>query len=784
VIVLPAVAAVLGATAAPARAGIVYRLETTLAVSSGTFPPDDPSVDRNVEIVQEGANLRITSAGDTLDLDPSVVPRCSHPGGRLDTAVCDAGSLTELSVFTAAGDDHITADTALLADLCGGRGDDVLTGGPGSDLLAGAAGDDTLVGGGGDDFLRADRVPFPDPTDPTCSALPGDAPGVNTLDGGPGGDVLAGDDGSDTMDAGPGEDQLSGRAGDDRLDGGEDQDLLVGGDGGDTLAGGPDKDALSGGPGNDRLAGEEGDDRVGVAVLAVVDRGGALERSLEEGDDRLDGGPGDDELVGGPGDATVAVGADPGVPLGGEAPNGADTISGGPGNDLVSYRNRTIPVRVSLDGQADDGTGDEHDDVLPDIERVAGGSAADGLIGGPGRDELDGGLGADVIAGGDGDDVLSGGLVDEGTDVVSGGAGADAIDGGPGPDALAGEDGDDVLHGGGGDDHLDGGAGADDLQGEADGDTLAGGPGPDTLDGGPGTDVADYSGVSPVWVTLDDVRNDGEAGEDWVRDTEDVRGGSAADRLTGDALPNRLEGGGGDDDLEGGGGPDELSAGPGADVVRARDGGRDVVACGAGPDLALIDEIDTLREGGERCERADAGLRARRGEALLRPDGGCAPALRLPGLPRGVVVTGQLSLPARTRVEATACAVTLVAAGRRAPRATASGGTFELRRPGDRRRALQLRMLGGGFAACGTAAPSSGVRRLEVRARGRVQVLARFATTATRRATWTVADRCDGTLTRVRRQRVRVTPVRAGHGVTVKAGHARLIRAPRTSRRP
>src|SRR2546430_889686 len=88
---------------------------------------------------------------------------------------------------------------------------------------------------------------------------------------------------------------------------------------------------------------------------------------------------------------------------------------------------------------------------------------------------------------------------------------------------------------------------------------VLGGHGADVLTG---TDVADYSSrTTPVTVDLDgEAGDDGESGEgDTVdNDVEDVWGGAAADRLTGNGEQNFLVGAGGDDILDGAGGADSL----------------------------------------------------------------------------------------------------------------------------------------------------------------------------------------------------------------------------------
>jgi Ca2+-binding RTX toxin-like protein len=183
-----------------------------------------------------------------------------------------------------------------------------------------------------------------------------------------------------------------------------------------------------------------------------------------------------------------------------------------------------------------------------------------------------------------------------------------ALDAGPGDDVIIGGPGRDDLVGAAGDDELSGGAGPDSLQG---------GEGADALAGGAGRDFATYfDHGAPVVVTIDDLADDGAAGErDNVHtDVENLQGGSGDDRLIGSSAKNVIIGGeDGDDDLIGGDGDDRLDAsfrshgrlvgGPGRDtltpasesVVDARDGEVDKVRCNFLTRPPLADAVDVLK---------------------------------------------------------------------------------------------------------------------------------------------------------------------------------------------
>jgi Ca2+-binding RTX toxin-like protein len=182
------------------------------------------------------------------------------------------------------------------------------------------------------------------------------------------------------------------------VDLGDQNDYFEGGDGGEVV---------HGGAGNDDVRGDGGDDV-------------------------LDGGPGDDDL-------------EKGSPA---SRAGNDLIVGGDGTDTAWYTSDfysgTEPVKVTLDGAANDGMAGEADNVQ--TENVHGGERDDVLVGDAGPNHLDGGSGADELHGGGGDDFVDGGvdadrvLGEAGNDKVYGGDSADDIvDGGPGADEILGD---------------------------------------------------------------------------------------------------------------------------------------------------------------------------------------------------------------------------------------------------------------------------------------------------------------------------------------------------------
>jgi Ca2+-binding RTX toxin-like protein len=300
--------------------------------------------------------------------------------------------------------------------------------------------------------------------------------------------------------------------------------VVSGGDGNDTLGGGAGNDQIEGDLGNDFMYGGDGNDSLtdGTAGGGLFGAGGTDQLYGENGNDRLDGG------------AIADSGAGP------------DLLDGGPQTDTLTYAPRSAPLKVTEDGNANDGQTGEADNVTA-IEHIVLGSKGD-------------------KATGDGS-----------------------------ANTLEGRNGNDSLNGGAGNDRLLGGNG---------GDTLIGSTGADTLSGGPGLDKADYSSrKNRVTVTIGLGANDGVAGEkdNVLDDVETVVGGSGPDVLTGEDGANTLSGGAGADQLKGLGGDDKLNGGPGKDVlvggsgdevITAKDGAKDTIDCGTGNDRVTVDAID------------------------------------------------------------------------------------------------------------------------------------------------------------------------------------------------
>jgi len=358
------------------------------------------------------------------------------------------------------------------------------------------------------------------------------------------------------------------------------------------------------------------------------------------------GSPLDDLLIGTSGPQTlIGFGSDDTLDGG----TGPDILTGGGGaGDTATYESRATPVTATIDGVANDGVVGENDNVKTDIENLRGGKHNDALTGDGDTNHLFGDDGGDTLNGVGGDDTLDGEgsndtlVSSPGADDMNGGVGLDTADysarvapqqitlddqpndgsngegdnvraeqifEGSNDDQITGDGEGNFLEGRGGADTLTGAGNADSFTGGLGGDTIQAGDGNDLIlnaaspdgadivNGGPGSDLSNYaSRTSPLNVSLDDVADDGEAGEnDNVKTTvERVFGGSAPDGLQGSAEDNLLAGGGGgdtvagtagDDTVKGDAGIDSLFGGDDRDVIEGGSGA-DSMAGGAGPDTA------------------------------------------------------------------------------------------------------------------------------------------------------------------------------------------------------
>lgn len=174
-------------------------------------------------------------------------------------------------------------------------------------------------------------------------------------------------------------------------------------------------------------------------------------------------------------------------------------------------------------------------------------------------------------------------------------------------------------------------------------------------------------------------------------------------------------------------------------------------------------------------------------------------------LPRGkgfVALTKPLQLPVGSQIDARKGTITLITATGNAGKTQTGkfgGAVFGLAQPGNARLKglTTLSLLEGvrgvpSYASCkarrASDRPASGAVASRVSSRvlallhssvkGHFRTRGRYAAATVRGTVWDMVDRCDGTVTRVRRGTVIVNDLRRHNNVTVRAGHSYLAKAP------
>lgn len=202
----------------------------------------------------------------------------------------------------------------------------------------------TFFGGTGNDAIQGNAQP-------------------QTMDGGPGNDILEGYQGDDTLLGADGADKVHGGAGSDRVDGGAGDDL-VSGDGSE----GQWTDVIDGGPGVDRIETDFSDRTYDYVQPALnVTLGGGAD----------DGRPGENDEVRGVEKLIFNI---------------AGTYTGTDADETLEMHQ--ILGSVKLEGRGGN-------------DRLVGADGPDTLDGGAGDDDLDAGFGDDTITPGPGRDSVS-----------------------------------------------------------------------------------------------------------------------------------------------------------------------------------------------------------------------------------------------------------------------------------------------------------------------------------------------------------------------------------------
>jgi hypothetical protein len=178
-----------------------------------------------------------------------------------------------------------------------------------------------------------------------------------------------------------------------------------------------------------------------------------------------------------------------------------------------------------------------------------------------------------------------------------------------------------------------------------------------------------------------------------------------------------------------------------------------------------------------------------KGEVLIKlPAGSSAAGVSQNGA-GFVPLTETRTIPVRSILDTTSGTVRLRAARNRAGKLQSgqfSQGVFQVLQSRKRRTKglteLRLKGSAAGFRSCRNTRSASAalsrraVRRLRSKAKGRYRTRGKHSAATVRGTTWTVTDRCDGTLTKVKRGRVAVRDFRLRRTIVVGAGKSYLAR--------
>lgn len=349
-----------------------------------------------------GPNIRVKEGLSSGPGAPTMIAGAGCVLFDTKTVDCPSAGLTAISAFASDLSDSFANQTSIAGTFNGEDGDDSFDPGPANDTFNGGNGSFTGVTSTGDkvDYqLAASGITATLSAGSATITVPGlgtdTYTGIEVIGGssnGTTGDTITGDANANQLIGNGGNDVLSSGGGNDNIQGGAGNDVMDGGPGADSI-----QDSVGGGFDTVTYAGEPS----GVSATPFVPplpATRAFSVSTSTGTDgvydieNITGSPFADSISGDGVPNTFDGGAGNDTIRGGA---GSDSLTGGTNTDTVVFDDLASPVNASLN--AGNAVAGADTDTLIGFENLTGGAGADTLEGDAGANVLSGGGGTDTV---------------------------------------------------------------------------------------------------------------------------------------------------------------------------------------------------------------------------------------------------------------------------------------------------------------------------------------------------------------------------------------------------
>lgn len=375
---------------------------STASISGPTLTYQAGAAEVNfVTFSVNGPNIRVKEGLSSGPGAPTMIAGAGCVLFDTKTVDCPSAGLTAISAFASDLSDSFANQTSIAGTFNGEDGDDSFDPGPANDTFNGGNGSFTGVTSTGDkvDYqLAASGITATLSAGSATITVPGlgtdTYTGIEVIGGssnGTTGDTITGDANANQLIGNGGNDVLSSGGGNDNIQGGAGNDVMDGGPGADSI-----QDSVGGGFDTVTYAGEPS----GVSATPFVPplpATRAFSVSTSTGTDgvydieNITGSPFADSISGDGVPNTFDGGAGNDTIRGGA---GSDSLTGGTNTDTVVFDDLASPVNASLN--AGNAVAGADTDTLIGFENLTGGAGADTLEGDAGANVLSGGGGTDT----------------------------------------------------------------------------------------------------------------------------------------------------------------------------------------------------------------------------------------------------------------------------------------------------------------------------------------------------------------------------------------------------